>query len=145
MTDNKMKFAQDILSEWTSGVAMGGFNARVLGHTCDDHYRHRDFKGAAGWSLADDMVRKGKLFYVHNFHTSDRCHAFPYGGTWVCNGCNRSRLDEPWWTIKVFKDGDAWCCIGEGFDDLQASDNYAFGSTRNEAISNYGEGPHVLQ
>lgn len=43
------------------------------------------------------------------------------------------------WRIRVFKDGAAWCCVGEGFKDLQESDNYAFGDTRDEAIAAYGK------
>lgn len=39
--------------------------------------------------------------------------------------------------IKVMKDGDFFCCIGEGFVNLQESDNYAFGDTFEDAISNY--------
>ena len=40
---------------------------------------------------------------------------------------------------KVFQDGNEWCCIGIDFEDLQASDNYAFGETREAAIENYGK------
>lgn len=40
-------------------------------------------------------------------------------------------------TIKVMKDGCSFCCIGEGFDNLQESNNYAFGDTFEDAISNY--------
>lgn len=39
--------------------------------------------------------------------------------------------------IKVMKDGDFFCCIGEGFVNLQESENYAFGCTFEDAISNY--------
>ena len=84
----------------------------------------------------------GKLFYVQPFKHKwgdDICkgHAFPYGGTWVCNTCNRSNLDAEWWKVKVYKDGNAWCCVNTDFEDLQASDDYAFGDTRNEALKNY--------
>lgn len=39
--------------------------------------------------------------------------------------------------IKVMKDGCSFCCVGEGFENLQDSDNYAFGDTFEDAISNY--------
>lgn len=139
MAENRIKFAQDIMNENSPGGAMGGFNTRILGETnIKDYYRYKDVDGAAGFRLANEMIEEGKLFYVHNFHTDADCYAFPYGGTWACNGCNRDHLDKPWWKIKVFKDGNAWCCIGENFEDLQQSSNYAFGDTREEAITSYG-------
>ena len=39
--------------------------------------------------------------------------------------------------VKVMQDGSAFCCIGEGFVNLQESDNYAFGNTFDEAVENY--------
>ncbi|NDI85041.1 hypothetical protein [Undibacterium crateris] len=39
--------------------------------------------------------------------------------------------------VTVEKDGNMWCAKGEGFIDLQTSENYAFGNTREEAIDNY--------
>ncbi len=36
--------------------------------------------------------------------------------------------------FKCTPDGNSWCCVGAGFVDLQESDNYAFGDTREEAI-----------
>ena len=133
-----MKTAQDLMNG--SGEALAGFNRRIYGENrCTDIRAGAAF---AGWSLADGMIRAGKIFSVHNFHhTHGGCqgHAFEYGGTWVCNTCNHSGLDRPWWIIKVYADGNAWCCIGEGFEDLQSSDNYAFGDTREEAIQNYGD------
>lgn len=41
--------------------------------------------------------------------------------------------------MKGMKDGNAWCCVGAGFENLQESDNYSFGETRAEAIENYGK------
>jgi len=136
--------AQDVIGRSNGGSCNGGFNTRIHGETSSyDYTRHGDYEGLAGWELADGMIRSGKVFYVHNFHRSHGgCPgggAFLYGGKWVCNTCNNEGLDEPWWVIKVQKDGDAWCCIGSGFEDLQASDNYAFGDTREEAIKNYGD------
>lgn len=90
------------------------------------------------------MVSQGKLYAVHNFHHSHECsgHAFPYGGKFVCETCTwpgMNTLEKPWWTIKCYPDGDAWCCVGPDFEDLQTSDNFAFGETRDAAIKAYGD------
>lgn len=131
-----------------SGTAGAGFNIRVqgTGHFATDlsyPSQHQDADMQRGWWLADEKARRGEIFYTHNFHASHGgCptgNAFPYGGTWVCNTCGNSRLDRPWWRVKVKQDGAAWICYGVGFEDLQASDNYAFGDTREEAIENYGD------
>lgn len=37
----------------------------------------------------------------------------------------------------VVPDGNAWCCYGENFINLQESNNYAFGDTREEAINEF--------
>lgn len=142
----KFKYAQDVLRDTSSGSANAGFNRRVGGDSYAEafqyeHERH-DREMYAGWNLADKMINEGKLFYVHNFHHShEGCdgHAFRYGGSMVCNTCGKSALEKEWWKIKVYKDGNAWCCIGTGFENLQESDNVAFGDTRNEAIDNYGK------
>lgn len=34
-------------------------------------------------------------------------------------------------------DGNSWICFGEGFVDLQESENYAFGNTEEEAIASF--------
>ncbi len=124
---------------------MAGFNRRVYGQSYADAFQYpherQDRAMYGGWNLADKMIRDGKLFYRHNFHHGFGCdgYAFEYGGTMVCNTCGHKDLQREWWNIKVFKDGNAWCCIGTGFENLQESDNYAFGDTREEAIKNYGE------
>ena len=139
-----MKTAQDYMSG--GGEAFAGFNRKIFGETYADafqhargeQYRHLYF----GWTLADDMIHAGKIYSVHNFHNShSNCHgqAFLYGGFWVCNSCGGKGVDKPWWVIKVMKDGDQWCCVGEDFENLQESGNYAFGSTFDEAIKNYGD------
>jgi len=140
------KTGQDYIKN-PCGSSISGFNCRQGGHSYVDTFRypHERTDGAkqGGWNLADDMIKEGKIFYLHNFHKSHgdcpNGFAFPYGGTWVCNSCNNERLDRPWWIIKVQKDGNAWCCHGEDFENLQESDNYAFGDTREESIENYGD------
>ena len=37
----------------------------------------------------------------------------------------------------VFVDGDQYCVVGPEFISMEESDCYAFGSTKEEAISNY--------
>lgn len=134
----KAKFvtAQDYFKSCSVDVAMG-FNRRVYGESFTEAVRQGEAGIATGWQIADDAIREGKIYYLHNMHSDGRCCAFPYGGTWVCNGCGNSLLNKPWWIIRVFKDGNAWCCVGEGFENLQESDNYAFGKDREEAINNY--------
>ena len=39
--------------------------------------------------------------------------------------------------LKVEKDGNEFCCHGLDFEDLQSSNNYAFGKTFSETINNY--------
>lgn len=141
-----MQTAQEILGQKNVPL-FGGFHARITGYEYNDAFYHDsqrfDHSRVQGWNIADDMIRKGKIFYKHNFHKShsdcNKGYAFLYGGFWVCNTCRNQDVDEPWWNIKVYADGNAFCCIGEGFEDLQASDNFAFGDTFDEAIKNYGE------
>lgn len=37
----------------------------------------------------------------------------------------------------IFIDGDQYCIVGPEFVNLEESDCYAFGSTKEEAIANY--------
>lgn len=139
----KLKMAQDVLKDYSGGH--GGFNSRIFGHTYQDRFGYPayvDRAEVAGFYLADKMIMDGRLYYVQPFkHLAYgqicKGHPFPYGGTWVCNTCNNSGLDQPWWKVKVYKDGNAWCCIGPDFEDLQESNDYAFGDTRDEALANY--------
>ena len=137
---NKMQTYQDIFgtNNWNAHVS-GGFNSRVFGHTLSDtfHGPYR-FERQQGWWLADEMVGEGKIYYTHPFpHNTCKSQAFPYGGTWACNGCNNDHLDKPWWNVRVFKDGTSFCVVGESFENLQESDNYAFGETKEAALDSY--------
>ena len=141
----KFQYAQDVM-RGNGGSAFAFFNRRVLGETYQEAFQHaherQDASAHAGWQLADKMIAEGRLYYIHNFHHShDECsgYAFQYGGSWVCNTCGKANLLREWWKIKVRKDGNAWHCIGVDFENLQESDNYAFGDTREEAIKNYGD------
>ncbi|PHS02154.1 MAG: hypothetical protein COA78_22165 [Blastopirellula sp.] len=116
-----MKEAQDIIKNGDSHTN-GGFNCRVSGGDSSENLQgargeiySRRF---AGWELADGMIMEGKIFSI----------MFPT----IFN-------ESPTWQkARVQKDGDAWCCVGYTFENLQESDNYAFGDTRSEAIENYG-------
>ena len=140
------KTGQDIIKN-PCGSSIAGFNRRIFGSSYNESFQYpherSNHEMQGGWSLAEKLIEEGKIYYIHNFHRShggcSNGHAFQYGGTWVCNTCNRSRLDAEWWKIKVYKDGNAWCCVGTGFENLQESDNYAFGDTKEEAIQNYGD------
>ena len=138
-----LKFAHQVL-KGAEAKYFGGFNSRIMGHDYQQTLADATCgvgETAAGWRMADKMVRAGKLYAVHNFHNSHECtgHAFPYGGTFVCNTCGRSRLNKKWWTIKCFADGNAWCCVGPDFENLQSSDCFAFGDTYDAAIAAYGD------
>ncbi len=137
---NKLQTYQDIFGtdNWNAHFS-SGFNSRVFGstlvQTVPGYYGgHRQ----EGWWLADEMIRKGQIYCTEPF-PHNGCHglAFTYGGTWACNQCNRDHIEKPWWNIKVFKDGGQFCVVGEGFTDLQESDNFAFGSTKEEALTAY--------
>jgi hypothetical protein len=135
--NDKLLTAQDILKNAGSYVS-AGFNMGVMGHTIGDinncNSRHNYF---AGFMKAEEMIRDGKIFYTHRFKCKCGGQPFIYGGFWVCNGCGGKGVDKKWWSIKVQKDGNTWCCTGLGFVNLQESENYAFGGTRQEAIDEY--------
>lgn len=125
------------------GSAGAGFNRCVSGETYFDAFKYPHEKTDAylndGWNLAQKLIDRGEIYYVQNFHRYDckNGYAFPYGGTWVCNVCGKRDLMSDKWKIRVFKDGNQWCCVGIGFVNLQESTNYAFGNTREESIDNY--------
>lgn len=114
-----MKTAQDYLKETASGEARGGFNARLQGqthHECMDGMPAGSRWGErnAGWDLANKMIMNGEIF-------------------------SRAKINGKEIEFKCFRDGDSWCCVGPDFVNLQESDNYAFGDSRDEAIINFSE------
>ncbi len=130
-----MKTAQDYF-ERAGGEFLGGFNSRLFGTDYSDMVRG-SWEGCSGWDEADKWINEGKIYYTHNFGCPCGDHSFKYGGFWVCNGCGRSGCDEPWWVVRVQKDGNAYITHGEDFANLQESDNYAFGDTREESLAAY--------
>ncbi|MEE8423856.1 MAG: hypothetical protein V3S49_04890 [Thermodesulfobacteriota bacterium] len=139
-----MKYAQDYIKGDRHDMA--GFNNRIMGSVYNEVFKYpHNYDMFSGWEIAGKMIADGKIYFLHNFHNSHSgCtgYAFQYGGFWVCNTCRKKSVDDKWWIIKVYKDGNAWCCVGEDFEDLQTSGNYAFGDTREEAIKNYGDIMH---
>lgn len=141
-----LQTAQDVFPNFQGGSFGAGFNRRVSGETYGGCFKYdsertdRDLH--AGWDAAEKLIAQGRIYYIHNFHAShggcERGFAFQYGGKWVCNACGNEGVNKPWWAIKVQKDGNAWMCCGLGFENLQESDNYAFGETPEQAIENYG-------
>ena len=120
-----MKTAQDYLADTVSGQMRGGFNSRLHGEdflTAMEHIPSGYEWGqrSSGWEAANKMVLNGEIFSVHRFEYLPQCTLWP-----------------EWWVVKVYKDGGAWCCVGAGFENLQESDNYAFGDSRDEALENY--------
>lgn len=134
----KLLMAQDIFqnSSRLDREFLAGFNSRVGGQNSLEQCDSVEF--LRGFYRANKMINDGEIYFTKRFsHPPCNGFAFKYGTTWVCNTCQREQLDKPWWNIRVQKDGDAWCCVGEGFSDLQESDNYAFGDTRDAAIKAY--------
>ena len=129
------KTAHDILKNPNNLYAIG-FNRALYGDKFPNVTEPIEVK--QGYFHAKDMIEDGKVFYVHNFHDIEcKEKAFLYGGFWCCNSCGKRGVDKDYWVVKVFKDGNEHCCIGEGFINLQESDNYGFGKTKLEAIKSY--------
>jgi len=115
-----MKTAQDYLDKYSGGECRGAFNARIYGDSWSKTVAGSPQGSVwaernAGWNLADSMILQGKIFSKMNFNGKEV-------------------------TFKCFADGNKFCCVGEGFENLQESDRYAFGDTRDEAILNFCEG-----
>jgi len=136
---NKLQTAQHIAWD-ASGLFSSGFNRRIYGETIAEATKDQPLAVHQGYNYADKLIKNGEIYYIHNFHQKECVGmAFQYGGFWVCNTCGGKAVDESWWTIRVFQDGNEFCCVGENFVNLQESNNYAFGKSRAEAINNYGD------
>lgn len=110
-----MKTAQDYIKNST-GYCMGGFNSRLFGESFTE--TTRSARGyvfnelSAGWYLADGMIKDGKIY-------------------------SKIRINQKELEFRCFKDGNQYCCVGKGFENLQESKNYAFGDSFDEAIVNF--------
>ena len=137
----KLKYAQDLIKTTNTSVA-SGFNMFILGDSpikYTDGY-HDAYERMQGYEFAEKMAKDDGIAFTHVFKCRESdCFPFQYGGFFVCNSCGRKGVDKDWWQIKVEKDGNAFCCHGLDFINLQESDNYAFGNSFEEAIKNYGE------
>ena len=121
-----------------SGSALGGFNVRVYGGTYAELSKHADRAAMfGGFTLAEREIEKGAIYYTENFKCKCGGYRFQYGGGWACNTCQTCINTPDWWKVKVMKDGSALCVVGENFENLQVSDNVAFGDTKSEALENY--------
>lgn len=135
-----LKYAQDLIRTSNSLVDCG-FNMFINGESYPKLFEYGDkseaFARMQGFEHAEKMAKDGKIAFTHVFKCD--CGGFPflYGGFWVCNNCGNKDVNKKWWEIKVEKDGNYFCCHGLDFINLQESDNYAFGDTFKEAISNY--------
>lgn len=112
-----MKMAQDYMSPYSGGQAMGGFNSRLYGESwskaCGGMPAGSDWAARdSGWRLANKMIMEGKIF-------------------------SETEVNGKTITFKCFQDGDQYCCVGEGFENLQESNNYAFGCSFDAAIVNF--------
>jgi len=114
-------------------MCLDGFDKKKLRRINDDFEQV-----SAGFTAAEMRVCGGFLYYTHVFKCACGGTPVKVAGYWCCHDCGSPGIDSSWWNIKVCRDGDAWCCIGEGFNDLQSSDNYAYGDTREDAIEVYG-------
>ena len=139
----KLKYAQDLIKASTS--VMGGFNTFISGgqEPKGNEYGDRSewYARLQGYQYAQEMAKENGIAFTKPFEcgNSENCFPFEYGGFFVCNSCGNKSVDKEWWKIKVEKDGNAYCCHGLDFINLQESSNYAFGDTFEESIKNYGE------
>tara|TARA_R110000744_G_scaffold369378_1_gene479560 strand:+ start:408 stop:848 length:441 start_codon:yes stop_codon:yes gene_type:complete len=139
----KLKYAQDLIRANSS--VMSGFNTFITGGKEPKLNEYGDksewYARLQGYQYAKKMAKEDGIAFTKTFKCGKNsdCFPFEYGGFFVCNSCGNKAVDKDWWKIKVEKDGNAYCCHGLYFKNLQESYNYAFGDTFDEAISNYGQ------
>jgi hypothetical protein len=140
-SSNGLKTAQELIK--ANPNVMSGFNQFIHGSGEPKRGDYVDksqwYAEQQGYHYAKKMAKEDGIAFTHIFKCgkSESCFPFMYGGFMVCNACGNKSVDKDWWKIKVEKDGNAFCCHGLDFKDLQSSNNYAFGDTFEEAISNY--------
>lgn len=138
--ENRLKYAQDLIQVNSKSVA-AGFNMFINGYppiTFGDGYSDA-YERIQGYEFAEKMAKENGIAFKKVFKCEKTdCHPFLYGGFFVCNSCGMKGVDKKWWIIQVEKDGNEYCCHGLDFINLQESDNYAFGKTFEQAVSNYG-------
>ncbi len=138
-----LKYAQDLIK--STAYTYAGFNQFINGEKEPKRPDYGSFEQwyseTNGYNYAKNMAKDEGIAFIHPFKCGENkdCFPFMYGGFFVCNSCGGKSVDKDWWKIKVEKDGTEFCCHGLDFINLQESENYAFGKTFEEAISNYGE------
>ena len=140
----QLKYAKDLIKTDSVHVDIG-FNSFIYGHSEPRNPNFQDktdwFSQLQGYQYAEKMAKKDGIGFTYPFKcgSSSDCLPFKFGGFFVCNSCGNKSVDKEWWKIKVEKDGNAYCCHGLDFVNLQESNNFAFGDTFEDAIRNYGE------
>jgi len=137
-----LKTAQDLIKT-ENGNIRSGFNQFIYGNKkplfSDYGDKSQWGQELQGYEFAEKMAMEKGIAFVNVFTCGKSgCFPFMYGGSFVCNSCGMSGVDKDWWKIKVLKDGNQFICHGLDFINLQESHNFAFGSTFEESISNYG-------
>jgi len=138
----KLKDAQELIK--ANSNVMGGFNQFIYGMGEPKRGDYGDksqwYSEQQGYEYAKKMAKEDGIAFTYLFKCGSKnnnCHPFPYGGSIVCNSCGSNNVKKDWWKIKVEKDGNAFCCHGLDFINIQESNNYAFGHTFEESILNY--------
>jgi len=136
----ELKSAQELIK--ASPDVMCGFNQFIFGSGEPKRSNYGDksqwYTELQGYNYAKKMAEEDGIAFTNVFKCKkEDCYPFSFGGFFVCNNCGGKGVDKEWWKIQVKKDGDCFCCHGLDFQDLQSSNNYAFGSTFEESISNY--------
>jgi len=136
-TNEKILDAQDLINCHYPSVN-AGFNTFIQGYTYSDLMDRYDFSEASqGFNKAEEMANAGAISFRKLFNCKCGGGTHLYGGFIKCFKCDGDSSKVEWFNIRVEKDGNEFCCHGMSFENLQESENYAFGSTFQKAINNY--------
>jgi len=141
ITFDKFETAQKIcetIFDYTTPEMLCGMSIRINGGDYADLRKYSDASSLfQHFDFADRMIKEGRIFYTHVFKCKCGHYRFQYGSAWACNECGNHISTPQWWNIKIQKDGNQYCVVGDGFLNLQESDNYAFGETKDIVLENY--------
>ena len=118
-------------------LTVNTFDHFVDGQELQEYFGKRPLTDAnIGYNLALNGLSWAEARLQHNSTMWDRYAGyFIQAEDWIREG--KLYFIKDGLKIKVLKDGNSFCCIGEHFKNLQESDNYAFGETFEDAIENY--------